>query len=131
MDAVGKIYWGGTSRKGLDISIRGKHVNIIREKIYSNCLQKFLRVFKVLLPLQQLAKPGEALAVAFRDTPPFFVHPVCRYTLIGNAMHLLGSDLNLNPLAIWTNYSGMKGLVHIGLGHPYVIFETPRDRFPE
>ena len=84
-----------------------------------------------MLPFQQLTKPGETLAVTFWNTCPFLVHPVCRNAFIGDMMHVIGPNLNFNPLTMGTNHGGMKGLVHVCLGHPYVIFEAARNGFPQ
>ena len=50
VNAVGEIDWRGAAWKGLHLSIWGKHVDFIRKKIQSDCLEEFSRVFEVLLP---------------------------------------------------------------------------------
>ena len=45
-------------------------------------------------------------------------------------MHLLGSDLNLDGLALWADHRGVQRLVHVVLRHRDEVLEASRDRTP-
>ncbi len=49
-------------------------------------------------------------------------------TVLCRLMHLIGSDLDLKRLPCAADQRRVQRLVHIGLGHGYIILETPRNR---
>jgi hypothetical protein len=93
-------------------------------------MQKFLGVLKIFLPLEQLPEPGKSLNVADLKLFPFFVAPVGRDTFLGNPMHFMGANLNLDPLAVRSNHARMQRLIHIELGQGDIVLETSGHRAP-
>lgn len=45
-------------------------------------------------------------------------------------MHLLGADLDFDPLALGPDDRGMQALVAVGLGHGNIVFEAARHGLP-
>ncbi len=45
-------------------------------------------------------------------------------------MHLLGSDLHLNPAAVRSDHRRMQRLVHVRLRHGDIVLETAGNRLP-
>ena len=86
----------------------------------------------VLLPLQNLAQPGQfflfLLRSRFLAVGGLFVFPVCSDTVFCNSVHLISTDLNLKRLSVRSDQGCMQGLVTVWLRHRNVIFETARDR---
>ena len=52
-------------------------------------------------------------------------------TLIGNDLHILSPYLNFQGLALRSHHRGVQRLIHIGLGHGYVVFEPATYGHPE
>ena len=86
----------------------------------------------VLLPLQNLAQPGQfflfLLRSRFLAVGGLFVFPVWSDTIFCNPVHLISTDLNLKRLSVRSDQGCMQGLVTVWLRHRNVIFETARDR---
>ena len=73
---------------------------------------------RLLLPLDQLAQPLDALVVLARPAPALFVLPMRGNALFGDAMHLLGADLDFEGNAAGSHYGSVQRLVQV----------RPRDR---
>ncbi len=49
-------------------------------------------------------------------------------TVLCRLVHLIGSDLDFERLPRAADQRRVQRLIHIGLGHRYIILETPRNR---
>jgi hypothetical protein len=63
-----------------------------------------------------LPEPSETLVIVNPEIRPVFITPVRRDSLFGNTMHLMGADLDFDPLTVRPDHAGMQRLIHIGLG---------------
>ncbi len=61
----------------------------------------------------------------------FLVFPVGGDAEFGDAVHLLGPDLNLERLAVLADHGSVQRLVQIGPGNRYVVLDPARNRFPQ
>ena len=94
-------------------------------------LEELGRILELLLPLDQLAEPREALRVFRRcRRRALLVLPVRGDALLGDPVHLVGADLDLDALAPRTDDRRVERLVHVGLGQRDVVLEAPRHRRP-
>ena len=101
-----------------------------REQIFFEAVQKFLRVLQVFLPLQQLAQPGETAQIADVKIFAFLVAPVGRDSFLGDAMHLMAANLDLDALAVGADHAGVQRLIHVRLGERDIILKTAGHRAP-
>ena len=104
--------------------------DLVAEQVFLHRAQELLRVLHVLLPLEQLAQPGEALRVGAGDALAALVAPVRGDARLGDAVHLVGADLHLHALAVRADHGGVQRLVHVGLGQRDVVLEAPGHRLP-
>src|SRR5690606_6195872 len=85
-----------TARKLLDVTLRREDKDLVLEQVDAEELHEFLRLARVLLPLQHLPEPGERLVYfVTRAARGFLVTPVRSDTILGRAVHLAGADLDL------------------------------------
>ena len=83
------------------------------------------------LPLHELADPGEAGFVLGGDVVAGLVLPVGGDALFGDAVHLLGADLDLELVAAGRDEGGVQGLVEVGAGHGDEVFDAAGDGTPD
>ncbi len=131
VDGEGKIHRRSPAREALHIPLGGEDEDLVGEQVDLDRLQEFLGVLEVLLPLHQLAKPGELLIVFRDERLAFLVCPVGRNPFLGDPVHLLGADLDLHPFAHRANHGGVQRLVHVRLGDGDEVLEAAGDRLPE
>jgi hypothetical protein len=80
---------------------------------------------------RELADPGELLVVLAIAARAFLVAPVRGDARLGDLMHLVGPDLDLERLRLRTDDGRVQRLVHVRLGHGDVVVELPRDGTPQ
>src|SRR5260370_13187447 len=107
---VSKIYGRGAARKLQHAAFGRKRVNLHGREIHFQRGEKFSGFLKFLRPFDELAHPGEALAVFLRSQLSGFVFPVRGNALLREAVHFLGADLHLEGLAA-VEHGGMQRLV--------------------
>jgi hypothetical protein len=100
------------------------------EEIELEVLHEDTRVAHVVLPLQQRAQPGELLLEVVELTA-FFVAPVRGDAELAGAVHLQRANLHFERITARAHDRCVQRLVHVGLGHRDVIFETPGQRLPK
>src|ERR1041384_2261388 len=108
VNAIGKIDHRGALGKAQQISFGREHVERSGEQILLEAVQKLLRILQVFLPFEQLSKPGESLNVADLKILAVFVAPVGGDSFLGDPMHFMGANLNLDALAIRPEHTGMQ-----------------------
>ena len=133
VDFIGKIDRSRILWKGTDSPIWGKDINLFSQIVFLDRIDKFLGIIRLVLEFHHLLDPvhpnSRFLAVDLTlDT--FFIGPVSRNPILGNLVHFLGSDLELNwPFR--TVYSRMDGLIAICLPVGNIVLKTPRHWLPE
>ena len=85
----------------------------------------------VALPVEQLAQPGELGVVLAVGLGAFLVAPVGGDADLGDLVHRLGPDLDLERLAVERDDRGVERLVEVVLGDRDVVVELAGDRAPE
>ncbi len=109
---------------------RRENVNLIREEIGFNALDKFKRATCALLQLQQALHP--ALGADLRGGAAFaavlFVSPVRRDTHLRHLIHIFGTNLHLNRDTVRANHGGVQRLISVRFWNGDVIFDAPRTR---
>ena len=133
VDFIGKIDRSGIFRKRAHSSIWCEDVNLFCQDIFFHIFNKFFGIAWLVLEFHHLLDPvhpnSRFLAVDL-TLDPFFISPVSRNPILGNLVHFLGSDLELNwPFR--TVYSRMDGLVAIGLPVGNIVLKAPRHWLPE
>ncbi len=93
-------------------------------------MHELARIRLVALALEDLAQPGELLQVLGVDPSLLLVQPVRGHAVLGLPVHLFGTDLDLDALALGPDDRGVQALVAVGLGHGDVVLEAPVHRFP-
>ena len=131
VDRIGEVDGCRAGGKRDHLSARREHVDLIREQIDAHGLQKFVRIAEILLPLQQLAQPGKLPFVRWAGRTLVLVPPVRRDSQLRDAMHLLGPDLYLDPLAERADDRRVQGLVAVRLGHGHVVLEPAGHGAPQ
>ena len=74
----------------------GERVNVLGIEIELERVEKVLRVFYFLRPLDQRSQRLQRLIVVARAAFTFLVFPVRRDAFLGDLMHLLGANLTSN-----------------------------------
>ena len=77
-----------------------------------------------------LADPGEALLVLGGDVVGGLVLPVRGDAFFGDAVHVLGADLDLELMAAFSDERGVQGLIQVGPGHGDEVLEAAGDGTP-
>ena len=109
---------------------RRENVNLIREEIGFNALDKFKRATCTLLQLQQALHPalgadlrgGAALAAVL------FISPVRRHPHFRHLVHVFGTNLYLNRDAVRADHRGVQRLIAVRLWNGNVVFDATRTR---
>src|SRR5580693_5332441 len=119
--------WRGASREDTDVPLRREHVDLVLEEVHLHPLEKLRGVLELLLPFHQLPQPREALRVLLGDAAAaLLVLPVSRDAPLGDAVHLVGADLDFDPLTPGPDDGSVKRLVHVGLREGDVVREATR-----
>src|SRR5688572_4506908 len=132
VDGVGEVDRGRAAREHVNVTLRGEDVDLVREQVDLHALDELDRVLQVALELGQLAQPLELLGVLRVEAAraALLVLPVRRDAVLGDAVHLVGADLDFDALPTGPDQRRVQRLIHIGLRQRDVVLETPRDRRP-
>ena len=126
MNGIGKVDGGSLARQDDHLAFGGEGVNLFGIEIDLEGGEELARIAHFVLPLKDVAQPGEALLVAGPLRLPFLVLPVGRNAHLRHAVHLLGAQLHLEGLAVRTNHRGMQRLVEIRTRDGNEIFDPAR-----
>ena len=105
-------------------------VNFLRVQIHLERGHELARIAHLLLPLHQLAQPGDALIVGARPFAAFFIFPVRRDAFFRQAMHLLGADLHFKRPAARPDHRRVQRLIQVGAGNRDEVLDAARNRMP-
>ena len=116
MNGIGKINGRGAPWQSNQAALRGKTENLIMEQFKLGMFQKFFRIaFGQLLD----RPPQPRISAAFMSHAIggiVFIESMGRDAVIGDFIHLFGTDLQFNALAAGTDHRGMNGTVIILFG---------------
>ena len=131
VDAVREVDDGRARREVEQVALRREGEDLLVEEVLLDRAHELLRVLEVLLPVQQLAQPGEALDLLRRAGLVLaLVAPVRRDAGLGDPVHLVRPDLDLHALAEGADHGGVQRLVHVRLRHGDVVPEAAGHRLP-
>jgi len=113
VNGIGKVDRGSLARQDDHLAFGGKGVDLFGIEIDLESGEKLARIAHFVLPLEDVAQPGESLLVAGPLRLPLLVFPMGRNAHLRHAMHLLRAQLHLERLAVRANHGGVQGLVEI------------------
>ena len=136
VDFEGKVQGGGSHRKLDDPALGSEDHDRVLKELVLDLVHVILILLDFLGPVLDLRDdlvvvdavvvlPGSHLTAG-----GCLVRPVGGNSLLGGLVHLLGSDLDLQMLAVRSEDGGVEGLVVVGLRHCDVILEPALDRVP-
>ena len=129
MDGIGKIDRRRAARQGHDRALGREDVDLVREQINFDVLEKLLRIAGLLLHFQNAAQPfARPLVGAFRRAVASLVQPVGGDTGFGDLVHFVGADLHFNRHAEGPEQHRVQGLVAVSLGDGDVVLELAGHR---
>src|SRR5919112_341961 len=126
---VGEVYGRRGAGKANHITVGRKDEDLIGDELALQRLHEVAGVGRLLLPLHHTLEPGQAVHLAVRET--VLVHPVRRDAVLRRRVHLRVPDLDLQELPFVGHDRRVQRLVHVELGHSYVVLEAARDRLPD
>ena len=125
VDGVGEIDGGGVARQHDHFAARREGVDLFRVQVHLEGGHELAGVLHVALPFHQVPQPGDALVVGRRALPAFLVLPVRGDAFFGDAVHLLGADLDFEGLPVRADHRGVQRLVEVGPRDGDEILDAP------
>ena len=130
VNAEGEVDWSRPRGEVDDVALGREDEDLVLEQVDLHRVHELSGVLQFLVPLQQLAQPGELLLEPWIGLlAPLLVAPVRRDAVLGGVVHLRGPDLNLERLPL-ADHRGVQGLVAAGLGVRDVVVDLARDGLP-
>ena len=99
VNGVGEIDGRGVARQHDHFAARREGVDLFRVQVHLERGHELAGILHVALPFHQVAQPGDALIVRRRALAALLVFPVRGDALLGDAVHLLGADLDFERSA--------------------------------
>ena len=130
VDGVREIDGRRAARQGDHAALGREAVDFLRIQIHFKGGHELAGIAHIALPFDQLAEPGDALIVIGRAAAAFFVLPVRRDALLGDAVHLIGADLDFEMAAFGAHDGRVQGLVQIGPRDGDKILDPAGDGMP-
>ena len=98
---IGEVHCRGTARQLEDPAFGGEHINLVGKKVDLDAFDKFQRVARSLLHLQQALYPlpGTGMA-AIGGQAVGFVKPVCSDAIVRHGLHFPSANLDFNGHAV-------------------------------
>ena len=127
---VGEVERRRARREALDLTLRRKHIDLILEKVL---LQRGKELTWITVPfdLEQPAEPGHLFPRHILARAALLVDHMCRDPILGQLVHLLGANLDLEWASLRPDYRCVESLVHVRSGHGDHVLEPTRQRLPE
>ena len=127
VDVVGEIHRRGAGFQIHHMAVRGEHVDPVADQAVLELVDHGVGVVaQLVVPLQHLAQPGDALLVGAALAPglaAFLVAPVGAHAELRLFVHVEGADLHLQHLALRAHHGGVQALVAVVLGAGDVVVE--------
>ena len=130
VDGVGEVDGGGVARQHDDFALGGKGVNLFRVEVDFQGGEEFAGVAHFLLPLHQVAQPGEALLVLLGERAAVLVLPVRGDAFLRDAVHFLGANLHFKRLAVRPDDGSVQRLIEVGARDGDEILDAAGDGPP-
>ena len=134
MHGIGEIDHIGVARQRDQLSFRGEAEHLIVEQLELGVLEKFLRVGAVGQDPDGVAQPGEGVGFALQEfgrrADAVLVEGVRGDAEFGDLVHLLGADLQFDPLVAGTDHGGVDGAVVVLFRGRDVVLEAARHHRP-
>src|SRR5262249_33460928 len=125
---IREIDGSGAAGKLENAALWGESVDLDGSEIHFQGVQEVAWLLKLLGPLDKLSHPGDALVVVGRAARlAGLVLPVSGDAFLGEAVHVLGADLDLEGLAAMQD-RGVQRLVEIGPGKGEIVLKAAGDR---
>ena len=124
VDRVGKIDRRRALGQGHDLGLWREDIDRIGEQVDLDMLQKFIRIARLILDVDQGLQPTRAQRLCILGAAAFLVHPMRGDAGFCHQMHGFGANLELNGGAQRADQSRVQRLVTVGLGDRDVILET-------
>ena len=128
--AIREIHGGRAPREGEDLSLRRKGVDLVRIEVHFQGREELPGVGHLALPVHDLPQPLEPPVVGLRQEPPLLVPPVRGDPALGDQVHFLRADLDLERLRRVAHDRRVERLVEVRLGHRDVILDAAGDGVP-
>ena len=130
MHGISEIHGAAAAGQALDVAFGREDEHVRGQHVVAQALHKLLTVG--LRPvLERLADPFELLVQLVDMSLSFLVPPVSGDAVLGQPVHLPGTDLHFQRFALRPHDRRMKGAVHVVLGVGDVIVELPGDGLPQ
>src|SRR5215204_1014953 len=104
VNPIGKVERSSARWQLDDVALWGKDVDLVLEDVRLQRLDEFFCVANFLAPLHELAEPGNLCLDTRVGLTALFVAPVRGHAVFGDFVHLVGSDLNFEPLPFWADH---------------------------
>ena len=125
---IGEVHHGGAARQAQDLPARGEHVHLVGKQIDLDALDEFagiaadFQIDEVREPFARAFLLRRALLIAL------LVFPVRRDARLGDVIHVLGADLDLDRYAIGPEQRRVQRLIAVDARYRDVVLEAPRHR---
>jgi len=128
MDRVGKVHSGGAARQLENFAFGCEHVNLVREQVNFDVLDKLKGITGGLLHFQQTLHPlpGPRMTTV-GILAVTFIQPVGGYAIVGHIFHFPSTNLDLYRDAVHTFEHRVQGLIAVGFGNGDIVLEFSRD----
>ena len=115
-----------------DFARRREYEHFGGRKVDLEFVEEFARVFRLFLPVDHLAQPGDlAIERGIGLRAFFLIAPVRGDAVFAHAVHFFSTNLHFERTGGGTDDRGMQALVHIELRHGDIVFETARHGVPQ
>ena len=131
VDGVGEVDGAGVLGQDDDLALGGEGVDLLGVQVDLEGRHELVGVGHLALPLHELANPGEAGFVLGGDVVAGLVLPVGGDAFLGDAVHLLGADLDLELVAAGRDEGGVQALVEVGARHGDEVLDAAGDGTPD
>ena len=132
VNGVGEVDGGAVGGNHNDFPFGREGVDLVGIEVHLQAGEEFVGVRHLLLPLDELANPVEALFVAGGDDAVFgLVFPVRGDALFSDAVHLFGADLHFELMAAFADDRGVEGLIAVGAGDGDEVLDAAGHGTPE
>ncbi|KAF1031801.1 MAG: hypothetical protein GAK34_03660 [Delftia tsuruhatensis] len=125
VDRIGEVHHGGAARHGHDLALGREHVDGVGEQVHLDVVPELGGIARLVLDVQQRLEPLRAQLLGI-VAGLGLVEPMGGHAGLGDDVHFLGADLELDVHARGAHQRGVQRLVAIVLGNGDVVLEAAR-----
>ena len=129
MDRVCEVDYGGALRQRDNVALRSEHEGLVIEDIVLQRIHELIVIDRVVFGIDKLRYPFKLLIYLFAAALAGFIFPMRGYTVFGDMVHFLCSDLHLERDSVAADNGRMERLIHIRLRCRNIILKASRDGF--